>query len=328
METNYIREFVVLAETMNFLNASEELFVSQSSLSKHIQALERDLGVSLFNRSTRKVALSEYGRAFLPYAKKISSACQKTVDEILQLKTHGYVNVGSIPSMAQYNITDILFRFQKDNVKFALNMLESDTLELVESLANGGIELAFLREITDENPGLERIPCAVDCLCAVFPQKHPLSHSFEVELTQLQEEELLLLAKDTMLYNLCINKCSDAGFDPNILFSGHRLDNIADYVTKGTGVALLAKGQTRFIRNPKIAVVDIAPRVSMRINLCWKRGAELSLAAKHFIRCAKFCVDDAPFDATGDFIIDGFPEGIEGLVSDFALNAEGRINHE
>lgn len=66
MEIEYICEFVVLAETCNYMEAADRLFVSQSALSRHIKALEEDLQVQLFDRSTRKVSLSPFGSLFLP----------------------------------------------------------------------------------------------------------------------------------------------------------------------------------------------------------------------------------------------------------------------
>ena len=72
MEIEYIKEFVVLAETENYLEAAESLFISQSTLSKHIKIIEKELDVQLFDRTTRKVHLNKYGKMFLKYAKEIS----------------------------------------------------------------------------------------------------------------------------------------------------------------------------------------------------------------------------------------------------------------
>ena len=72
MEINYLKEFVVLAQTGNFMEAAEMLYVSQSTLSKHIKSIEVELGVSLFDRTTRKVTISKYGQLLLPYAQQIA----------------------------------------------------------------------------------------------------------------------------------------------------------------------------------------------------------------------------------------------------------------
>ena len=68
MEIDYIREFITLAQVQNYMAAAEESYISQPSLTKHIKAIEMELGVSLFDRTTRKVHLNQFGRTFLPYA--------------------------------------------------------------------------------------------------------------------------------------------------------------------------------------------------------------------------------------------------------------------
>ena len=73
MNTEYLKEFVVLAETKNFWEASDRLYMNQSTLSKHIKSLENELGVDLFLRTTRRVELTNYGQTFLPYAKYLPS---------------------------------------------------------------------------------------------------------------------------------------------------------------------------------------------------------------------------------------------------------------
>ena len=112
MEIEYICEFVVLAETCNYMEAADRLFVSQSALSRHIKALEEELHVQLFDRSTRKVSLSPFGSLFLPYARQIAStryAYEAAISGALKAE-HGNIRIGSIPVMSQYRITDLIMR--------------------------------------------------------------------------------------------------------------------------------------------------------------------------------------------------------------------------
>ena len=102
MEINYLREFVVLAQTGNFMEAADLLYCSQSTLSKHIQNMETELGVPLFDRTTRKVALSKFGQLLLPYAKQIAEL-QDTYTAILQsgLSTDQDILIGG-PELAAH----------------------------------------------------------------------------------------------------------------------------------------------------------------------------------------------------------------------------------
>lgn len=68
MDLNWFLEFVVLAETLHYANAAEKLYTTQSTLSKHIQAMEKELGAQLFVRGYHKLELTPFGRVMLPYA--------------------------------------------------------------------------------------------------------------------------------------------------------------------------------------------------------------------------------------------------------------------
>ena len=110
MDISRFGEFAILAQSRTFLDAAELLFMSQSTLSKHIMAMEHELGCKLIDRSQRHVTLTAQGEALLPYAQKIATlqhrylaAIQIGAGEPLE-----HLTVGSIPIMAPYGITDCL----------------------------------------------------------------------------------------------------------------------------------------------------------------------------------------------------------------------------
>lgn len=289
MEIDYLREFVVLAETGNFLEAADRLFISQSSLSRHIKAIEEDLGALLFDRTTRKVGLNQFGKMLLPYAKEITRIqYDYTTAFFNELKeAHGSITVGSIPSMAQYNITDVLARFQRENSTFSLNVVEADSLQLTEMLRMGQCDFAFIRESDDSGNEFNKLPFTVDNLAAILPATHHLARKDVVHLSELSADPLLLIGKDTFMYSLCVGECRKAGFEPKVAFTGHRAENILDLVSKGMGVALLMKKPAIYLSNPNIAIVDVAPRITTTISLAYVRSQKISVAATHFLNLVK-----------------------------------------
>ncbi|MGN1103379.1 MAG: LysR family transcriptional regulator [Candidatus Coproplasma sp.] len=284
MEINYLKEFVHLADVGNFLTAADDLFISQSSLSKHIKAIESELGTPLFNRTTRKVRLTEAGETFLIYAREIArqqAEYTKAINKILT-KSDDVVSLGALPTMAQYDITDIVYTFQRKNPDMKLNLIMGDTYELKAKLDDGTIDMAFLRD-TEQTDDYYRIFFHLDNLVAVVPVKHPLSSQDSIRLEQLKDQDLCVMAQNTMLYDLCDKVCKQAGFDMKVFYSGHHLTNIADFVTKGEAIALITEGQTKFMRNPHIKVLDIEPKVEMEINLCYKQSYKPTQAGRKFI---------------------------------------------
>jgi DNA-binding transcriptional LysR family regulator len=289
MEIDYIGEFIALTETESFLEASERLFISQSSLTRHIKSIEEDLGVQLFDRTTRKVSLNQYGRLFLQYARDIYRLkCDYTTAFYNELQgVHGSIKVGTIPTMIPYKITDILSRFQRENSAFSLDVTEADSLQLVKMLRAGQSDVVFIRESDDPDNEFNKLPHAMDVLVALVPENHCLANKEFLEIPQLNREPLLLLAKDTFMYSLCVGECHKAGFEPRVAFTGHRAENIIDLVIKGMGIALLMKKASSSLIKPGIAVINIEPCIRSIISLAYAKNATMSEGAMHFLNMVK-----------------------------------------
>ncbi len=288
MEINYLREFVVLAQTGNFMEAADILYSSQSTLSKHIKSIELELGVPLFDRTTRKVRVSKFGQLLLPYAKQITEL-QNKYTAILQnsLETDKEIlTLGSIYGLAQYKITDILVNFKKSRPQSTLNVLQASSDVLTEMLRQKKCECAFIRDIVDVDDEFVKTPYVTDTIVAILPITHPLAKRKTIPLRMLADENFLLAVQGTMPYRLSMKACEQSGFEPRITYNDPELENHIDLVIKGMGVSLALKQLALYHSHPKIAIVDISPCVSTQIDLCYLKGVELSDAAKHFVLCA------------------------------------------
>jgi DNA-binding transcriptional LysR family regulator len=294
MDINYLREFVILAQTGNFMEAADILHSSQSSLSKHIKNIESELGVPLFDRTTRKVSISKYGQLLLPRAKQIVEL-QDQATTVLKNSLEAdqdTLNVGSLPAIAEYNITDVLVTFKKHHPKSTVNVMQAGAEEMKGMLRQRLCELAFIRFIEDMDEDLIKIPYATDSMVAVLPISHPLASQKSIPLKMLENEDFVLSEKQTMLYRLSISACEKCGFEPKITYSDHKHENILDFVIKGMGVALMMKRLALYLSNPKVAIVDITPSVTTQIQLCYLKDHKLSDVARYFVKCAESQSDD------------------------------------
>ena len=286
MDIDYIHEFVVLAGTGNYMEAADRLFLTQSSLTRHIQKLEADLGVTLFDRTTRRIELNQYGRLFLPYAEQIA-LLQKdyTTAFCNELnRERGTIRIGAIPVMAQYHITDILARFQQENRNYMLDIQEADSLQLIQMLREERIDFAVIRESDDASSSFRKIPITQDTLAALMPKNHPLAGSGHIELKQLYRDSFLLLRRDTFMYSLCVRECRTAGFEPHIAFTSNRVDNIIGLVSKGMGVGLLTKRPVMSANHSDIAVVDVLPAITTTISLAYLPDKKLTAPQQQLVR--------------------------------------------
>ena len=248
MNTENLKEFIVLAETKNFWEASERLYMNQSTLSKHIKNLENEFGVNLFTRTTRRVELTNYGQIFLPYAKSIVHSEFEGLSAIRRMRNieNGLLTIGVIPSMPQYHITQFLAEFQKQYPQTTVRITEDDPINLTSYLETEKCELIFNREdkATFERNFLNdkhiiRIPYMKDYLIALVPAHHPLSAAKSVTLQQLKTERFCFIKEGSLMYQIAMDACQNANFIPDIIFTSHRIDSILDMVANQNCVALL-----------------------------------------------------------------------------------------
>lgn len=163
MNTIYLREFICLAEVQNYLEAADMLYISQSTLSRHIQSLEESLGVPLFIRTTRSVALSEFGQIFLPYARKLTAVESEGLKAIHRKKhTPDTLNIGSVSVMTQYNISGVLAEFQKTHPHLTMHITENTLPLLKKQLTTGECDFIFIQEAYAGQDEFVHIPFAAE----------------------------------------------------------------------------------------------------------------------------------------------------------------------
>jgi LysR family transcriptional regulator, repressor for citA len=133
MDFNWLQTFIVAAETENFRRASELLYISQPSVTFHIKQLEKEVGVSLFNRDGKKIKLTEEGRTFLKHARKLILSYQQSLEE-MNRSNQGFTRTLSIaisPLIAETILPHVLKRYLNDypHVEISVKILESTEIE-------------------------------------------------------------------------------------------------------------------------------------------------------------------------------------------------------
>ena len=285
MQFQIMREFLILANTLNYLAASEQLYISQATLSKHIREMEKELGVSLFNRSTRKVELTELGMRMIPYAQRIVAIQDdytKEVEEYLERLSNDLV-IGCIAHWDAVDLSMMTIAFQKQNPNFHLHIITDESEELLSMLNAGTCQFAIIRE--EQSPmddGLSRVLLCVDPLYAFLPKNHPLSNRAHISLVQLKNEPFLMGADGSLSYKLGKKACENAQFRPNVIYQGGRPQTF-NYLMHGLGVSLMfgnPLGQTE--SEQSVVRLPLEPYVHANINLVYK-DETLSGVGKAFL---------------------------------------------
>ncbi len=286
MDLEYVKEFVTLAKIQNFMEAADSLYISQSSLSKHIQSLETELGVQLFERSSRNVYLNKNGEIFLTYANRMLKAydeCRTTFQNI-EKENSNSLSIVSIPMMAQYGITEKISRFQRTNPDVGINLSEGTYYEMLQLLREHKCDFAFVREGDENIEEFRHILISKDHLVAVLPKNHPLAARQHIRLEELKDEYLLLPRKETRIYSICTKACRKAKFEPKISsISSLGVDTYMDLVKNGMGVALLMQRSVQPALDDEVVMTEITPYVETSVYLLYDKKKKLNRAAQKFV---------------------------------------------
>ncbi|WP_339542984.1 LysR family transcriptional regulator [Pseudomonas sp. JAI120] len=190
MELRHLRYFQVLGATLNFTRAAERLHIAQPPLSRQIQQLEDELGVILLERG-RPLRLTEAGRFFYEHANVLLEQLNKVCDNTRRIgqgeKT--WLGIGFAPSTL-YGVLPELIRRLRTHEALALELAEMTTLQQVEALKAGRIDVGFGR-IRIDDPAIVQRVLVEDQLVAVLPAGHPLLAA-PATLTQLAAEPFVL----------------------------------------------------------------------------------------------------------------------------------------
>mgnify|MGYP001827023648 FL=1 len=208
MNLRDIQYIIAVAETRHFGKAAERCYVSQPTLSGQIRKLEEELGVAIFERTSRSVAITPVGEQILAIGRQIT----EQVDAIQQLARAqqdplaGPLRLGAIPTLSPYLMPLILMPLKRRHPQMKLVLSEELTESLLQRLHHHEIDAALLATPV-ENPQLDEIPLFDEPFWVAFPRKHDFYTREKIRLRDLQQEELLLLSEGHCLAQQALDVC-------------------------------------------------------------------------------------------------------------------------
>jgi len=285
MKMEYYEEFLKLAETGSFSRAAESFPFTQAALTQHIQQMETLYGVKLFDRTTRRVELSEFGKLVLPHAKRMVKLKNEALAAVSQQLMHKHydLSIGFYPAAARYNFVDRIHHFQTMNPDISIRFRELLPEVLMDAMEMGEFDFAILEENDSKlDSSYDRICLNKDSLAAVLPATHPLAGYGEVLLTQLAKEPFLMMPEHTFVHALATAACKEKGFSPAVTYTSYSISNLLDIVAQGNGISLLMKTPALRFKTPEISVVELIPAIYSSVNLLY-RESELDESGKRFL---------------------------------------------
>ncbi|WP_224000327.1 LysR family transcriptional regulator [Cupriavidus pinatubonensis] len=250
MDLRRIRQFVVLAETLNFRRAAERLHIAQPALTVSIQKLEAELDSALFIREPRGVTLTASGRVALAEARRILFQAGQFSELVHAAETGvaGTLRVGFVGSTTYHVLPRLVSRFRDEYPGVELVLREATSASILRWLEDKSLDVGLVRTPLMAHGTAALVPLEHDQFVAALPRGNPLAGKPLLELSDLSQERFVMYDRGEAsgLHSAAMTACQLAGFLPRVTQEATQIQTVLALVESGLGVALVPSIMQRF----------------------------------------------------------------------------------
>ena len=286
MEITYLREFMELSTLLNYTETAEKLYISQPVLSKHIKSLENELGFSLFERNSKSVALTDFGRRYLPYAEKIVRQYEegeKWRKEYIDRKST-FVRMGLPESQELYEVEAHFQLFGKMYPNYRIDIDEMPSRRLKKRYEDGTINIFLTAMLLDSDRGdlpYDYIEAAKGRIKVCVHRDHPLAAKEHISIGDLQKERIILPPNETVFQQFIEDAFfRELGYRKEFLYSSYSLALVL--AESGTCVAILQEEALTKNVSEDLVITDLSPEIAYTRGLA-VRKTDLNEAERAYV---------------------------------------------
>ncbi|MGC4045608.1 MAG: LysR substrate-binding domain-containing protein [Armatimonas sp.] len=260
LELHQLRCLVVLAEELNFGRAATRLHMSQPPLTRLVADVERLVGARLFERTTRRVQLTNVGEVFISEARAVLARADSALETVRSAvrKQTGQLRLAYTPLALQTILPELLSALREQEHDISIDLIEQSNLELYEALQRGHIDLCFTNDPLEQT-GFQSYLVHREALQVMLPESHPLARKTYLAFGELAQETFILHPPQEYpaYYARVLAACQEAGFMPRVQHRDAQQNCLA-LVAAGQGV-LLSPAYPHFHSSPGFRRVPLAP---------------------------------------------------------------------
>lgn len=289
MELRHLRAFITVSETLHFARAAEILGISPPSLTEQVQELERQLGARLFLRTKRSVSLSDAGKLFLEelrpgldqldHAARIARQAGRGERGIIEI---GFAGSTALSGVLAQAIAD----WRRTHPGVELRLREMESIPQIEALAEGRLDIGFVRTPVAVPPGIVTARLHREPLLIALPPDHRLIAEESVVAASLADEAFIIPDQEAGMsfHHLSLAVGQRGGFVPHLAHRGRDLIAVATLVALGMGVAVVPDSLRRTLNLPGVTYRPLRGAPILADTSAAFRGGEAAPAARALIR--------------------------------------------
>ncbi len=295
MTSSQVECFFAAAEYKSFTKAAQHLYMTTAAVSKNIQALERELDVTLFWRGRHALSLTPSGALLLETMKRSRLSFSRALDEAKALARDmsGTLSFGFLKGqMLDEHIRSLILKFEQDYPRAEIRVVREDYRWLNEAVAENRLDFVELMEsAVKRNPRVHYMPIIKQDTLLVMPKDHPCAGKADPVLADFKDDPFILLTDAESLYSdrMVRSTCLSAGFDPEILYAPN-LDTQIFWVELNKGLAI-ANSNHLMANSRAVATCKLKEFPPEDFVLVWNEGNGNPLARVFLEECGRLNIN-------------------------------------
>ncbi len=283
MDLRHLRAFVDIADAGGYARAAVRLHLSQPALSRQIHALERDLGIRLFDRLGRRIQLTSEGADLLRRGRRLLTEADALGERAAALKGGhtGVLRVGATPQNIEGLLASFLTRYRRRHPGIEVHLLEDGAVGLQGRLERGEVQLAIIEAGVAQFSGRLLFPIS---LVAVTSQARRLSRRGVLEFAELAEEPLLILRRDFGSRAWFDAACQIARVRPTVLLESSAPDTLIALAGASYGVAVVPSNVRMPARSVRaVPIIQQGSPIGRWVSISWDPRRLVATYADQFV---------------------------------------------
>jgi len=283
-----LRYFVVVAEGLNMSRAAEVLNISQSALSRQIQGLEGEIGITLFDRLGKRLVLTAEGEHLLPRVAALLEQSEALTSraEALSRGEIGFLRVGATPQTIASLFSHALADFRTQYPGVDVKLVESDNDGLIDMVGRGAVHLVIAGLPDRHDLAGERL---FDTrLYVLLPPDDPRHGRSRISISELADDRILILRRGFITRDLFDNGCQQSGVRPQILLESDNPYTLVSMTEAGHGPAILSSAAEVWPRSSQLIPLEFRGRtIEQTVSAVWNPTRHRPAAIRFLVETLK-----------------------------------------
>jgi LysR family transcriptional regulator, transcription activator of glutamate synthase operon len=279
MELRQLRYLDAVVRHRSFTRAALDVHVAQSALSQQVARLERELGVELLRRTTRRVEVTEAGGLVLARARRALAEMDGVRADLDALEglVRGTLRLGGLPPVGPVHPAALIADFSRAHPELAITVREDVAFTLLGRLRDGGLDLVMALVDPDAVDGLEGVRLRDEELVLIAPLDHPLARAKRVRVERLAGEALVAYGAGSALRDALHTLVPGA----RVVAEANELETVRELTARGLGMTLMPRSVVAS-HGDRLAIRPLSPRHTLPVSLLWRAGERPTPAAQAF----------------------------------------------